>query len=279
MPPTMSLPISSLAKPWPLFGLALALFVLASAGGAWLYWRLTGGLAQLDGAANLHGLTAPVTIERDALGVPTLRAANRLDIARAIGFVHGQERFFQMDLLRRSAAGELAELFGAAALPKDKELRIHRFRWRAERALGLLAPAERDQIDAYAAGVNAGLAALRAPPFEYLLLRAHPVPWRATDSALVIYAMYLDLQDSTGQIDTFYGLLHDFLPEPLYAFLTPAGGEWDAPWSAILMSSLLPTPIPSMKALANRTANEKSAADPTTVPLGWRRMDGIGSNN
>ena len=90
-------------------------------------------LARLDGEVRLSGLSAPVAIERDALGVPTIRAANRVDVARATGFLHAQERFFQMDLLRRRAAGELSELFGPPTLQVDRDARIHRFRALAKR--------------------------------------------------------------------------------------------------------------------------------------------------
>ena len=75
-------------------------------------------------------LAAPVTIERDALGSVTLRAQDRLDLASALGYVHAQERFFEMDLMRRRAAGELAELFGIAAVPADRIARKYRMRAR-----------------------------------------------------------------------------------------------------------------------------------------------------
>jgi penicillin G amidase len=73
-------------------------------------------------------LSAPTTIERDALGVPTIRAANRLDVARALGWLHAQDRFFQMDLQRRVAAGELSEIFGRRALQRDRATRRNGFR-------------------------------------------------------------------------------------------------------------------------------------------------------
>ncbi len=107
---------------------ALSLVLVLTAGGLWLHQHLQASLPQLDGQVLLEGLTAPVTVERDTRGIPAIRGANRLDVARATGFVHAQDRFFQMDLLRRSAAGELAELFGRKALEKDRSVRIHRFR-------------------------------------------------------------------------------------------------------------------------------------------------------
>ena len=82
----------------------------------YVYSLTTGSLAQLEGTATVPGLLAPVTIDRDELGIPTLSGRTRADVARALGFVHAQERFFQMDLLRRRSAGELAELFGSVAV-------------------------------------------------------------------------------------------------------------------------------------------------------------------
>ena len=96
-----------------------------------------GSLARLDGRGAVPGLEAAVAIERDALGVPRITAGSREDAARALGWLHAQERFFQMDLLRRSAAGELAALLGPALVPTDRDIRRHRFRTRLE--AGLLA--------------------------------------------------------------------------------------------------------------------------------------------
>ena len=86
--------------------LMLVVVALLVAGAAWL--ALRGSLPQYSGTAHLSGLTAPVTIERDALGSVTVRAESHRDLVRALGYVHAQERFFEMDLLRRHAAGELA---------------------------------------------------------------------------------------------------------------------------------------------------------------------------
>jgi hypothetical protein len=132
-------------------------------------------------------------VARDAHGVPLISGGSRLDVAYATGFVHAQERYFQMDLLRRVAAGELSELFGERALSVDKSHRLHRFRARAALALKELR-ADRALLERHAAGVNAGLAQLRSRPFEYALVGMAPRAWSADDSLLVIWAMYFDLQ-------------------------------------------------------------------------------------
>jgi penicillin amidase len=82
-----------------------------------IMWRAS--LPQLDGSLKTNSVTKAVSIERDALGIPTITAVNRADLAFGTGFVHGQDRFFQMDLSRRLAAGELSQLFGAAAAQQD----------------------------------------------------------------------------------------------------------------------------------------------------------------
>jgi penicillin amidase len=134
-----------------------------------------------------------------------------------------------MDLLRRRAAGELAELIGPPVVEMDRRMRVHRFRAAARRVVAQTAVAGRDVIDAYVGGVNAGLHALGAPPFEYLLLRAQPAPWTAEDTILVSLAMFTELHDERGMQESARGLMRDLLPPALYAFLTPPGTEWDAP--------------------------------------------------
>jgi penicillin amidase len=130
-------------------------------------WRLlAGSRPQTGGDITLKGLSAPVTIVRDADGIPTITAQNRRDLAWALGYAHGQERFFQMDLQRRVAAGELAALVGPKALPVDENHRTHRFRALAERELARMNPDQRKFMAAYTAGVNAGLAHLSVRPWE-----------------------------------------------------------------------------------------------------------------
>lgn len=214
---------------------------------ALLLWAaLRGSLAQLDGEEALPGLKATVQAQRDARGYLTVAATNRLDVARGLGFVHAQERFFQMDLMRRAAAGELSALVGAKTLPLDKQRRLHRFRHRAEAVVATLPPDERALLDAYVAGVNAGLSALGARPPEYLLLRQRPRPWVAADTLLVAYGMYLDLQGAQGRDDIATGLLHDTVPADWYAFLTQHSADWQAAMDDSRVSAVpLPgTPLP-----------------------------------
>jgi len=244
--------------------LGLVLFVVALVAGAagFVGWRLRASLPALDGERALPGLSAPVTVERDELGVPTLGGTNRLDLVRATGFLHAQDRFFQMDLLRRAAAGELAALFGPAALDRDRTARVHRFRARAIEQLRAATATTRAALDAYAAGVGAGLAALGAAPPEYLLLRQDPVPWTPEDSYLVVMAMFLDLQDGTCARESARGVLFDALPAKLAAFVAAAGTEWDAP---IVGAPIETPPIPEPD-VQEATAPPARAASANAAP-------------
>ncbi|MGH8025659.1 MAG: penicillin acylase family protein [Pseudoxanthomonas sp.] len=206
--------------------LLLVLVVLAFATG---WWLLRGSLPELEGELALPGLTAPVSIQRDALGVITLDAANETDMARALGYVHAQERYFEMDLMRRTSAGELSELFGPIAVDLDKERRVHRMRARVTADLDDFAGDKRAQLQAYTDGVNAGLAGLKVRPWPYLLLRQQPRRWELADSALTAYAMYFDLQDSQNTRELALWRIKTVVPPALYALLTHDGTEWDAP--------------------------------------------------
>ncbi len=190
---------------------------------------LRASLPQLDGQLRVDNIRGAVVIDRDAAGIPVISAGNRSDLAYATGFVHGQDRFFQMDLSRRRAAGELAELIGPVALSLDKRNRLHRFRNRARAVAARLTSFDNAVTAAYAAGVNAGLESLSARPFEYLLLRSNPARWEPEDSLLVAYNMFLELNDERATRDARRGLAHQVLPQALFDFLYPDGTNWDAP--------------------------------------------------
>jgi penicillin G amidase len=212
-------------------GLAIAILLAIGAVAAvvWVRADLRGSLPALTGELRLEGLSAPVMVTRDALGIPTIRGATRLDVARATGFLHAQDRFFQMDLARRRAAGELAALVGPRALIADREIRIHRFRAEAQRAVVAMDPDWRAILEAYASGVNGGLSRLRKAPFEYRVLRQEPQKWLVEDSVLVVLSMFITLQDPDGSYEATLGTMHDVLPEAMANFLAPMGTEWDSP--------------------------------------------------
>jgi penicillin amidase len=205
------------------------LVVLAGAAG-WAYVEMRGSLAQLDGEAAMPGATGEIVIERDALGIPTISASSRADVARGLGFVHAQDRFFQMDLARRRAAGELSELFGSAALKIDTRTRMLRLRARARQVVELAPPEELALLRAYVEGVNAGLTALAVKPPEYsLALRMEPRLWTVEDSVLVVASMFLTLQDSEAQRESRLAAVYEALPPPLADFVTSTASEWETP--------------------------------------------------
>ena len=106
------------------------------------------------------------------------------------------------------------ELLGAGLLDADRHIRLHQFRRAPTQALAALDAPDRALLEAYAEGVNAAIASLGARPFEYLLLRATPAPWRAEDSLLVVYAMWIDLQGLDDRNEQQQGRLAATLPEP-----------------------------------------------------------------
>jgi len=222
--------------------ITVLLLLAAAALAAWLGLRAS--LPQLDGVRQARGLAGAVTVLRDANGVPTLSAANRADLAYATGFLHGQERFFQMDLMRRSGAGELAELFGPKALPLDRSHRLHRFRARAATLLAAMDGGERGFLERYAAGVNDGVQALGARPFEYALTGSAPRPWQPADSLLVVFAMYFDLQSMQQTRELARGWMAEHSDAAQRAFLLPAATSWDAPLDADAVA-LAPAPLPA----------------------------------
>ena len=204
-----------------------ALILLLTLSAAAIYSLLYLSLPDYNGALS-SSINNTARLERDTLGYLSVHAANRNDAAFALGFAHAQERFFQMDILRRNAAGELAELFGERALNADKNLRKHRFRQRARQALAALPEPEHRLLSDYSRGVNEGLSALSLKPFEYLLLGQSPASWQDEDSFLVIYSMYLDLQSKLGRDDYAMTVLKQALPGDWYQFLQQHSNVWQA---------------------------------------------------
>jgi penicillin amidase len=159
----------------------LALLVLVLAGGLYLY--LLSSLPQTEGVLAVRGAKGEIRIERDTDGVPLITAVDDEDAAFGLGFVHAQERLFQMELQRRYGAGRLAEIFGREALTIDRQMRVLGLYRAAEAEIPFLSVEVRRGLEAYAAGVNAFLATRRgALPPEFLLLRFAPELWQPADS-------------------------------------------------------------------------------------------------
>ncbi len=237
----------------------LTVLALMLAAFATSWWLLGGSRPRLDGRFQSSDLAAPVSISRDTLGTVTIDGGNRNDISFALGYVHAQERFFAMDLMRRMSAGELSALVGPAALKVDLNHRRHRLRAVVEAAYAQLPPAQKQALDRYRDGVNAGLADLRVRPWEYLLLGSRPQPWRAEDSLLVIAAMYLDLNgDGRNERELHMAEMRAVLPGPLVDFLLAPDPDWEAPLSGRLSRSPV-IPAATVFDLRHRAAVPASA--------------------
>lgn len=225
----------------------LALIILVAVGGLWYVNSvLQSSLAVMNGTFQIDALQNTVRIERDDHGVPTIIGKNYSDVAFGLGVLHAQERFFQMDLLRRKAAGELCALVGPAAINVDKESRVHRFRARMKANWEAMSAEDRSSFKMYCNGVNWGLQhgfiEKEAKPFEYHLLRVEPAPWQPEDSLLIVCAMYEELQASQKVVEMARSNIAAAFPPEVAKFFDPDGTQWDA---AIDFSTVPIAPIPT----------------------------------
>ena len=238
--------------------LLLVVVVLALAGTAIVYGVLTLSLPTLDGKGRSDAVTQPVKVARDTLGQAVITAATRHEAAYGLGYAHGQDRFFQMDLLRRNAAGELSELFGKAALALDKKMRFHQLRKRSQAILKTLPEADKQLLKSYAQGVNEGLAQVGYPSFEYLLTGAEQQPWQSEDSLLVIFSMYLDLQTATFERDQALIQIQQQYGAKMVEFLTQPS-QYQAALDGSVLTPYTQTipqlPTQSLAAIKTITAN------------------------
>jgi penicillin amidase len=178
-------------------GLLVLLLIVVFVGIVWLHSVAKVALPQLDGDLHCAGLSAPVTVRRDEHGVPHINAANQEDLFVAQGYVTAQDRLWQMDILRRSADGELAEVLGHSLLRHDRTQRVFQYRNTARRIYANLLPPDRARLDAYARGVNLFIAQHPdALPPEFALLRYKPQPWSGADSLSIGVSMMAETLDS-----------------------------------------------------------------------------------
>ena len=159
--------------------------VLAVAAGS-LYYLAHSALPQLDGRLMERGLSAPVTVTRDGHGIPTIEAANLADLFFAQGYVTAQDRLWQMDIMRRYAAGEVSEIVGPDGLAHDREQRILGIRQVAIKTVQTLSARDRSFFEAYTRGVNASLEEqVQRLPVEFRILSYKPSPWKVEDCLLL----------------------------------------------------------------------------------------------
>lgn len=171
----------------------LALLIVLVAAGA--YWYLRQSLPELQGTVVVQGLFADVEIVRDADAIPHIVATSRRDALFGLGYVHAQDRLWQMEFQRRIGHGRLSEIFGPAALAQDRFLRTVGFGRAATRAWDHLSAEARADTNAYVAGINAFLDAHhgRQLPPEFTLLQFEPEPWSGPDVMAWVKMMAWDL--------------------------------------------------------------------------------------
>jgi penicillin amidase len=239
------------------FLLLLGLF----GGGAYLW--LQASLPALDGRLRLSGLGASVEVVRDRNGVPHIYAASRADALFGLGFVHAQDRLWQMEMTRRLGAGRLAEVLGPRAVASDRLMRAFDFYRLSQSSYDVLGAEERRLIDAYVAGVNAQLSESgQLLPPEFTLLRHAPEPWTAADSLLWIKLMALDLASNWRQELFRLRLAQRLDVRQMAEFYRPY--DADAPRGPLALAGLI-----------EAHAGTRLPASPLLDPP----LDGLGSNN
>jgi penicillin G amidase len=197
-----------------LLWLILAIALLAGGAAAFAYFVARSALPQLDGSLAVKGLSAPVKVTRDSHGVPAIEAATVEDLFLAQGYVTAQDRLWQMDIMRRFAAGELSEILGEDTVKIDREQRILGLRAAARKGLQAASARDRAYFDAYARGVNAFIESHGSRlPIEFRILKYQPKPWEAEDSIVIANQMVKDLN--------YYSLGDTLAREKILAKLGP----------------------------------------------------------
>jgi penicillin amidase len=206
---------------------AVVLAVVLAAAGV-VTWSVVRPMPQATGNLDVPGLLAPVDVLRDARGVPQIYADSPHDLFLAQGYVHAQDRLYEMDVRRHITSGRLSELFGASQVPTDTLIRTLGWRQVAEQEAALVSPESRASLQAYADGVNAYLAGRPAGAVsaEYALLglvtgEYRPEPWTIVDSISWLKAMAWDLRGNM-QSEVQRSLMLNGMSEATVAQLNPA---------------------------------------------------------
>jgi penicillin G amidase len=177
-----------------LLWLTLAILLVIAAAIGYAYHIAESALPQLDGRLQINGISAPVTVTRDAHGVPTIEASALDDVFFAQGYVTAQDRLWQMDIMRRYASGELSEILGKDTLKIDREQRVLGMRAAAKKSIAMATARDHGYFEAYARGVNAFIATHSDRlPVEFRILHYAPKPWLAEDSVVIANQMVKDL--------------------------------------------------------------------------------------
>ncbi len=254
---------------WAACGLLVLLLLGACGFVLWLRSVTRAALPQIDGDVQLAGLSMPVTVRRDAHGVPHIDAATQDDLFVAQGYVTAQDRLWQMDAFRRSSEGELAEVMGKSLLKHDETQRVLGIRRVAERIYAHLSARDRSCVNDYARGVNLYIArhADSLPP-EFRLLRYTPRPWTGVDSISVGLMMVQTLDThATAKLGRSHVAVKLRNPR-LEADLYPVGSWRDHPPTGIEvdLSAPHPEPPPSTDSDEDNTPTETQLAPFADTP-------------
>ncbi|MGW8269472.1 MAG: penicillin acylase family protein, partial [Burkholderiales bacterium] len=247
---------------------ALVLLAAAVAGGAYAYLRLS--LPKVEGTLRLAGLKSEITVLRDAWGIPHIYASSIDDAMFGLGFVHAQDRLWQMEMNRRIAAGRLAEILGPRALDTDRFLRTLGVRHAAQASLQGLDRETHASLDAYAAGVNAFLATNPVLPPEFWLLRVAPQPWMPVDSVAWTKMMAWDLGGNWKNEVLRMRLAQRYTLARINEFLPPYPG--DAPPRIRELHKFY-------RALGVDTVHLAQGAEQLAASTSEYLIEGAGSNN
>lgn len=239
----------------------LSILLLIVIGGAiFSIVKLRASLPIRDGELRVKGLSLPVTVTSDRFGIPTITAATQRDAALALGYVTAQDRLFQMDLLRRRAAGRLTEIVGKIAIKSDRQQRVIGFNRVVSAIIANLPDEQREILVAYADGVNAFIQQMDTPPFEFLLLGYQPEPWTAADSILVVMNIFQSLAFREHD-ERMMTIMEKSLPPEVVTFLTPDTDSYTQPLLGGTDAHRPMQPIP-VKALASIRRTPKQSGEP-----------------
>ena len=204
----------------------LALVALAYA--AWVWWAARSGVADVAGTKSGIPVDAPVTIARDARGVPHVRASSAHDLFVAEGYAMASDRLFQMDITRRYVDGRLAEVLGAPVVNVDRRMRRYAIATIAAEVYAHADAQERSVLDAFAAGVNAAAATQPVPP-EYRALFFRFEPWKPEDALAVGFATVLDLDDRPADVIVRDAVAQIVGADKIEAFYPLSDPKYDVP--------------------------------------------------
>lgn len=260
-------------------GILVIALILAGIG----VWTVQRSFPRLDGQLPLAGLDDTVTVQRDELGIPTITATTSHDLFYAQGYVHAQDRFWEMDFRRHVTSGRLSELFGESQLATDKFLRTLGWRKVAEQELELMSEESRAYYESYAEGVNAYLADHDGADasFEYAVLGMQNSEyeieeWTPADSLAWLKAMAWDLRGNVESEAERALLAAHYTPEEI-ARLYP--GYPFAEHPVIVPSITTDAPAPTPRSLAQEAADAEAAAaeEPTAdgASISWTEVDSV----